>query len=209
MPFYFQQKRSTSWFRAGGWVRQKASAIILGPLSGGKKKSSEMQPGGNTTLVCHPVTCTSHASTETFFTAPLTQQSVAFILSSVTLLSTWLSFPFVFICSSPAHKPLCFHLSNDVFAASSRNTEEPFWLLTETSFQSNVNVVALAGFIAGWILSRKTEHFKAPGSASRDSSGLCSLLTTSRKLNRMIIIKYTLLWSTECDIWVVWTAAAA
>lgn len=69
--------------------------------SEGKKKSSEMQPGGNTTLVCHPVTCTSHPSTETSFAVPLTQQSVAFILSSVTLLLTWLSFPLVFICSSP------------------------------------------------------------------------------------------------------------
>lgn len=114
-----KSKRILVW----GWRLDAAKSLCYHPRASfrRKKKSSEMQPGGNTTLVCHPVTCTNHPSTETSFTAPLNQQSVAFILSSVTLLLTWLSLLFVFICSSPTHthKLLCFHLSNDVFAASS------------------------------------------------------------------------------------------
>lgn len=174
-----------------------------------KKKSTEMQPGGNTTLVCHPVTCTNHPSTETSFAAPLKQQSVAFILSSVTLISTWLSFPFVFICSSPTSKSLCFHLSNDVFAASSWNTGESFWLLTETLFQSDVNVLALAGFITGWILSRKrsTSKLQVQQPGTHQVSGRFS--PQARKFNRIVNIKYTLLWSTDRDTWVVQTSAAA
>lgn len=41
---FLGQNRSASWFGAGGWMRQKASAIILGPLSGGKKNQVRCSP---------------------------------------------------------------------------------------------------------------------------------------------------------------------